>query len=144
MGADPVQMRAALAIDPKEWLMAAAETGDPVVGRALWHAKYRNDAGYQEHAMEEIPGLLATLLYAADLADPRWYEDDGLFPLFYEELSGPLLVAILTSGFPGVNALSLAVFAVHLPPCGRRGHLPRPPGDLGQHRTVRRVPQPAR
>ncbi|MET8019448.1 hypothetical protein [Streptomyces decoyicus] len=116
LGADPVQMRAALTIDPKEWLMAAAETGDPVVGRALWHAKFRNDAGYQEHAMEEIPGLLATLLYAADLADPRWYEDDGLFPLFYEELTGPLLVAILTSGFPRVNALSLAAFAVHLPP----------------------------
>ncbi|MEV5124003.1 hypothetical protein AB0K49_14655 [Streptomyces decoyicus] len=89
LGADPVQMRAALTIDPKEWLMAAAETGDPVVGRALWHAKYRNDAGYQEHAIEEIPGLLAALLYAADLADPRWYEADGLFPLFYEELTGP-------------------------------------------------------
>ncbi|MGW9171302.1 hypothetical protein [Streptomyces decoyicus] len=116
LGADPVQMRAALTIDPKEWLMAAAETGDPVVGRALWHAKYRNDAGYQEHAIEEIPGLLAALLYAADLADPRWYEADGLFPLFYEELTGPLLVAILTSGFPAVNTLSLAAFAVHLPP----------------------------
>ncbi|MFF4949890.1 hypothetical protein [Streptomyces chattanoogensis] len=116
LGADPAQMRAALDIDPREWLLGAAELGDPVVGLALWHAWYRDDSGHQWRAMAVIPDLLATLLGAADLSDPRWYEDDGLFQELHEVISGPLLVAVLTSGFLGVTLGSLALFGVHLPP----------------------------
>ncbi|MEU9116200.1 hypothetical protein AB0D04_31665 [Streptomyces sp. NPDC048483] len=113
---DAVQMRAALSIDPGEWLPGAAELGDPVVGRALWDAVYRNDRGHQEHAMAEIPGLLAAVLAAADLSDPGWYEDGGLFEALHDVTGGPLLVDVLTSGYVGVPLGSIALFGVHLPP----------------------------
>ncbi|MFI9046449.1 hypothetical protein [Streptomyces sp. NPDC053427] len=115
LGADPVQMRAALTIAPEEWLLGAAELGDPQTGAALWHAVYRNDSGYQEPAAE-IPGLLATLLGAADLSDPRWYEDGGLFDALHDVTGGPALVTVLTSGFLGVTLGSVAQFGKHLPP----------------------------
>ncbi|MEU9125190.1 hypothetical protein AB0C96_36060 [Streptomyces sp. NPDC048506] len=116
LGGDAVQMRAALTIAPEEWLLGAAELGDPVVGRALWQAEYCDDSGRTHRAKQNVPDLLTTLLYAADLGDPRWYEDDGLFTLLYQEPAGPGLVPILTSGFPGLDVGALAVFAVHLPP----------------------------
>ncbi|MFI9046451.1 hypothetical protein [Streptomyces sp. NPDC053427] len=116
LGADPVQMRAALTTAPEEWLLGAAELGDPVVGRALWDAWYRDGSGNRSRAMEEIPGLLAAVLYAADLGDPRWHDDDGLVPLLYRQPEGPGLVAILTSGFPGLTAGTLAGCAPYLPP----------------------------
>ncbi|TJZ58876.1 hypothetical protein FCH28_01585 [Streptomyces piniterrae] len=116
LGADAAQMRAALSIDPEEWLLGAAELGDPVVGLALWRAVYRNDAGGQMRAVGEIPGLLATLLHAADLGDLRWYEGDGLFSVLYDEATGPLLLPVLTSGLVGLDVGALAVFGRHLPP----------------------------
>ncbi|UKY53268.1 hypothetical protein [Streptomyces inhibens] len=116
LGGDAAQMRAALSIDPEEWLLGAAELGDPVVGLALWHAVFRDAEEDRRGAMIKIPDLLATLLHAADLADPRWYDDGGLFPVLYETRVGRSLVPILTSGFPGLNVVGLAVFGVHLPP----------------------------
>ncbi|ARF55279.1 hypothetical protein [Streptomyces gilvosporeus] len=116
LGADPAQMRAALAIDPEEWLLGAAELGDPAVGRALWDAKFRNDAGQRWRAMHKIPGLLTAVLAAADLGDPRWHDDDGLLPLLYQVSKGPDLVPVLTSGFPGLTAGTLVGCAAFLPP----------------------------
>ncbi|MEU9116201.1 hypothetical protein AB0D04_31670 [Streptomyces sp. NPDC048483] len=113
---DAAHMRAALTIDPEEWLLGAAELGDPVVGRALWDANYRDDSGHQQRAMAKVPDLLATLLYAADLSDPRWYEDDGLCHGVHDVTEGPLLVTVLTSGFLGVTLGSIALFGAHLPP----------------------------
>ncbi|MEV0372945.1 hypothetical protein AB0I10_24495 [Streptomyces sp. NPDC050636] len=116
LGADAAQMRAALTIDPEEWLIGAAEMGDPVVGLALWRAVYRDDSGHTRGAVKEIPGLLATLLQAADLADPRWYDDDGLFSALYDEATGPFLLPVLISGFLGLDVGALAVFGRHFPP----------------------------
>ncbi len=115
LGGDAAQMRAALFIEPGEWLLGAAELGDPAVGRALWYAVFLDDEEERRRAMNNVPGLPATLLDAADLRDPRWYEDDGLFPVLCNERVGYSLVPLLTSGFPGVNVAGLAVFGVHLP-----------------------------
>ncbi|MEU8787055.1 hypothetical protein [Streptomyces sp. NPDC048637] len=116
LGGDAAQMRAALFIEPGEWLLGAAELGDPAVGRALWYAVFRDDEEDRRRAMHHVPGLPETLLQAADLTDPRWYDDDGLFPVLCNEPVGYSLVPLLTSGFPGVNVVGLAVFGVHLPP----------------------------
>ncbi|MGY4956615.1 hypothetical protein [Streptomyces nigrescens] len=116
LGGDAAQMRAALFIEPGEWLLGAAELGDPAVGRALWYAVFRDDEEDRRRAMNHVPGLPAALLDAADLTDPRWYEDDGLFPVLCNERVGSSLVPLLTSGFPGVNVVGLALFGVHLPP----------------------------
>ncbi|UYB39427.1 hypothetical protein SLV14_001920 [Streptomyces sp. Je 1-4] len=116
LGGDAAQMRAALFIEPGEWLLGAAELGDPAVGRALWYAVFRDDEDDRRRAMNHVPGLPAALLDAADLTDPRWYEDDGLFPVLCNERVGSSLVPLLTSGFPGVNVVGLALFGVHLPP----------------------------
>lgn len=116
LSADAEQMRAALTIAPEEWLVGAAELGDPVVGGALWHAVFRDSEGDRRGAMIKIPDLLATLLRAADLTDPRWYDEDGLFTVLCQEPAGLRLIPILTSGFLGLNIGGLAVFAAHLPP----------------------------
>ncbi|MFB6437637.1 hypothetical protein ACFCVY_12785 [Streptomyces sp. NPDC056411] len=116
LGGDARQMRAALTIDPGEWLLGAAELGDPVVGKALWNAYFRDDEGGKHRAVQEIPDLLATLVHAADLSDPRWYEDDGLFPLLYAQRPGPGLLPVLTSGLIGLHVGALALFAGHFPP----------------------------
>ncbi|MFE1173013.1 hypothetical protein [Streptomyces sp. NPDC058773] len=116
LGGDAAQMRAALDIEPAEWLLGAAELGDPAVGRALWYAAFRDADDDRRSAMRHVPGLMATLLQAADLTDPRWYDEDGLFPVLTAQRVGPALVPLLTGGFHEVNVVGLAVFGVHLPP----------------------------
>ncbi|MFF2807163.1 hypothetical protein ACFVT2_08255 [Streptomyces sp. NPDC058000] len=115
LGGDAGQLRAALEADPVEWLAAAAETGDPVVGRALWSAEYRVDDGSTVRAMVEAPGLLPILLDAADFWDSRWYADDGLLRMVYD-VEGPLMSLVLTHGFAGLSVEGLGAFSAYLPP----------------------------
>ncbi|QRX89822.1 hypothetical protein [Streptomyces noursei] len=115
LGGDAGQQRAALEADPVEWLAAAAETGDPVVGQAIWQAEYRDDDGSKVRAVAEAPGLLRILLEAGDFSDPRWYAEDGLLQELYET-RGPLMVAVLTSGFVGLSVEGLAALGAYLPP----------------------------
>ncbi|MEU7638521.1 hypothetical protein AB0C11_20870 [Streptomyces sp. NPDC039016] len=115
LGRDAGQLRAALEADPVEWLAAAAETGDPLVGRALWDAEYRADDGSSVRAMVEAPGLLPILLDAADFWDSRWYADDGLLSVVYD-VDSPLMALVLTHGFAGLSVEGLGAFCAYLPP----------------------------
>lgn len=116
LGQDPGRFRAALAVDPVEWLTGAAELGDPVIGRALWDAEYLAPEGHRARAVLEIPDLLETLLCAADLSDARWYDEDGLIFAIQEQAHGPLLIPVLTSGLPGLVLSVLVGYAQYLPP----------------------------
>ncbi|MFB6602008.1 hypothetical protein ACFCXR_03150 [Streptomyces noursei] len=115
MGGDAARMRAALEADPVEWLAAAARTGDPSVGRALWNAEYRADDGSAVRALVDAPGLLPVLLDAADFWDARWYADDGMLKMAYDA-DGPLMSLALAHGFAGLSVLGLGAFNAYLPP----------------------------
>ncbi|WP_438489835.1 hypothetical protein [Streptomyces sp. S186] len=112
---DAGRLRAVLEEDPVEWLAAAAEAGDPLLGPALWRAEYRDNDGSKIRAVEEAPGLPAILLAAADFTDDRWYAEDGLLNMVYKA-AGPLMLPALTSGAAGLSMDLLAAFNPYLPP----------------------------
>ncbi|MGW2632033.1 hypothetical protein ACWC2K_22215 [Streptomyces chattanoogensis] len=113
VGSEPARMRAALTADPEEWLIRAAELGDPAVGRALWKARYRPDG---DTAMSARERLLPVLLSAADPLDERWYEDGGLVEAIEDEADAPTLFLALTSGFPALISYAVAMLGPYLPP----------------------------
>ncbi|MFJ5674838.1 hypothetical protein [Streptomyces sp. NPDC093097] len=115
-GTDGGGLRAALAADPREFLLRAAETGDPRIARALWSARYRPTPEVVRRAKDDIPELLTVALRAADPADPRWYEEDGLVQVLQDDATGADLLAALTGRFPELIGYTLGVLGPYLPP----------------------------
>ncbi|MFF4695585.1 hypothetical protein [Streptomyces chattanoogensis] len=113
VGAEPARMRAALTADPEEWLIRAAELGDPTVGRALWEARYRPGWDIPVSARDR---LLPVILSAADPRDERWYEDGGLVEAIEDEADAPTLFFALTSTFPRLIGYATAMLGPYLPP----------------------------
>lgn len=107
-------LRAALDAGPEVFLIRAAETGDPVIARALWKARYR-PAPQQSRRARDLPDLLPAILRAADPTDPRWEDEDGLVPLLQEEASGFELLPALTGPFPQLLSFALVRLAPFLP-----------------------------
>ncbi|MFG2137419.1 hypothetical protein [Streptomyces sp. NPDC048650] len=116
-GPEPAALRAALATDAGEFLLAAASTGDPVLARALWSAQFRPDDDVRVRAMHRLPGLLPAVFRAADPADPAWDDgEDSLVAVLGEEATEVELVLALTGPFPGLIAQSLVALGPFLPP----------------------------
>ncbi|MFI5521115.1 hypothetical protein [Streptomyces platensis] len=107
-------LRAALGTDPAEFLIRAAETGDPVIARAVWRARYRIGPGRTGRA-RDLPELLPAILRAADVTDPRWEAEDGLVPLLQEEATRLELLPALTGPFPQLISFTLVQLARLLP-----------------------------
>lgn len=115
IGPGGAALRAATAVDAEAFLLRAAGTGDPLIARALWEARYRPVAQQRPRRARDVPGLLAAVLEAADPADPRWYDEDGLVPLLQEEATGVELAPALTGPFPELISYALVRLAPHLP-----------------------------
>ncbi|MGA4949780.1 hypothetical protein [Streptomyces lydicamycinicus] len=107
-------LRAALDADPEAFLLRAAETGDPVIARAVWRARYRIGTGRTGRA-RDLPDLLPAILRAADVTDPRWVAEDGLVPLLQEEATSIELLPALTGPFPQLISFTLVQLARLLP-----------------------------
>ena len=100
--------------DPEAFLIRAAETGDPVIARALWQARYRT-APQGTHRARDLPDLLSAILRAADSTDPRWEDEDGLVPLLQKQATGVELLPALTGPFPQLISCTLVQLATQLP-----------------------------
>ncbi|MCF3143395.1 hypothetical protein [Streptomyces platensis] len=107
-------LRAALDADPEAFLLRAAETGDPVIARAVWRARYRIAPDRTRRA-RDLPELLPAILRAADTTDPRWEAEDGLLPLLQEEATRIELLPALTGPFPQLISFTLVQVARFLP-----------------------------
>ncbi|MEU9119543.1 hypothetical protein AB0C96_06735 [Streptomyces sp. NPDC048506] len=114
VGPGGAALRAAWESDEEAFLIRAAGTGDPVIARELWGARYHPASQYPRR-VKDVPGLLAAVLGAADASDPRWYDEDGLVPLLQEEATGVELAPALTGPFPELIAYALVRLAPNLP-----------------------------
>lgn len=114
IGPGGAALRAALDADPEAFLLRAAETGDPVIARAVWRARYRIAPDRTRRA-RDLPDLLPAILRAADTTDPRWEAEDGLLPLLQEEATTIELLPALTGPFPQLISFTLVQVARFLP-----------------------------
>ncbi|WP_435602674.1 hypothetical protein [Streptomyces sp. bgisy130] len=114
IGPGGAALRAALDADPAAFLLRAAETGDPVIARAVWRARYR-PAPDRTRRGRDLPDLLPAILRAADPTDPRWEAEDGLVPVLQEEATGCELLPTLTGPFPQLISFTLVRLARFLP-----------------------------
>ncbi|MEV0370826.1 hypothetical protein AB0I10_13495 [Streptomyces sp. NPDC050636] len=143
-GPDAAGLRAALNADPEEFLIAAAETGDPLVGRAVWSALNRPGSGLTERAKDN---LVSVVLRAADPTDDRWFGDDGLVTVLQDEGTAPTFLLTLTCGLAELVAHSVVRLGPHLPPpvfldgCITMAELAGGAGIASFLRGVEKIPQ---